>query len=832
MISGTTCPPGSEASNAPVRYFNGEAEIEADDLEAGGSGTRWGHKRKYSNQMAYDCDYGNGFNWLVREWQYLTAEGSLMPWPGSSSMVPATVIVVRTSESTLWFDFNGAQYVARYGTLDTLSYDPDNSQFVLASELGNVTTFQDFAQTAAPQGLFKSYAAVGGETIAATSYFGSNIAAVQRSFNATVLDSISYTYSPGGDLQSVTLQRLLGGVMTNVRQAVYGYYAAGDLNGSPGDLEMATIQTWNTSAAAWQNEKIYYYRYWTAESSPSSSGSPSGSPYQGAHLLKYVANPAAYNRMTADGIDPLTAADTELAAYADFYFEYDSNRRVVKEAVNGGQYVYTFEFFTPPQSNSLSSAQSSASSSAPSESNNTWAMKTVETRPDGATKTVYTNQIGQVLLTQLSSGADSWLDCQQFDENANLVLHAHPSAVAGFDETQPDLAISLNPSAGLIETFVWFGGTSSSSSSSSNSPSGVTPAGYLQAEFVQQGQNGTPIMLRQYQYGSQTAGATTIYPVTAITEYRNDDGTGGVTTSYAYTFYSGTLAVQQRMTTYPAVSTAQNGSGVAATRTEYLDQLGNLVWEMGPRGFIIYQAYDSASGGLAQRIDDFDTSLPNQPAPPAGWTTPAGGGLNLITDYQVDSLGRTTQVLGPWHTIDIGGTATKIRAAAWTVYQDSTDSGAASEIWTAQGYATLASSSFGSSSSSGSGDMGGLDYAFTLINPVSITRYDDDGRMTDEISAICGSTSGALSASSLPRRSTTRSQPAALAARASITMRPASTTTVSADRIKRSRRAERSPGSFTTRETSCSRSTSAPTTRERLTATRRAVERRRTTCWP
>lgn len=130
-------------------------------------------------------------------------------------------------------------------------------------------------------------------------------------------------------------------------------------------------------------------------------------------------------------------------------------------------------------------------------------------------------------------------------------------------------------------------------------------------------------------------------------EYRNDDGTGAVTTSYAYTFYAGTTAVQSRTTTYPVVSAAQNGSGIAATRHEYLDQLGNLTWEMGPRGFIMYQNFDPATGGLLQRIDDFNTSQPGQPTPPAGWTTPPGGGLNLVTDYQVDSLGRPTQELGP-----------------------------------------------------------------------------------------------------------------------------------------------------------------------------------------
>src|SRR5262249_55904263 len=32
---------------------------------------------------------------------------------------------------------------------------------------------------------------------------------------------------------------------------------------------------------------------------------------------------------------------------------------------------------------------------------------------------------------------------------------------------------------------------------------------------------------------------------------------------------------------------------------------------------------------------------------PSGWSTPTGGGLHLITTYEVDSLGRTTQLTQP-----------------------------------------------------------------------------------------------------------------------------------------------------------------------------------------
>ena len=79
---------------------------------------------------------------------------------------------------------------------------------------------------------------------------------------------------------------------------------------------------------------------------------------------------------------------------------------------------------------------------------------------------------------------------------------------------------------------------------------------------------------------------------------------------------------------------------------------------MDERGFITGFTYDIPSGASSQRIDDVDTT---QVTAPAGWTTPAGGGLHLVTDYQFDAQGRTTQVLGPTHTIDLDGVATSIR---------------------------------------------------------------------------------------------------------------------------------------------------------------------------
>jgi hypothetical protein len=133
-------------------------------------------------------------------------------------------------------------------------------------------------------------------------------------------------------------------------------------------------------------------------------------------------------------------------------------------------------------------------------------------------------------------------------------------------------------------------------------------------------------------------------PFTSFTQFRDDitvdpNQTYQITTSYSYTLFRGTLKVQSITTTWPVVSTAQNGSGVADSRTVFFDAYANPVWLKDERGFIFYSAFDVTTGAVIQTIADFNTSTPGQPTPPSGWTTPSGGGLNLTTDITVDALG-------------------------------------------------------------------------------------------------------------------------------------------------------------------------------------------------
>ncbi|OYV82860.1 MAG: hypothetical protein B7Z73_16730, partial [Planctomycetia bacterium 21-64-5] len=54
-------------SEAPVQYGNGEITLAVTDLSAGGFGQEFTHTRIFSNRLGGDEDFGNGYNWLIRD---------------------------------------------------------------------------------------------------------------------------------------------------------------------------------------------------------------------------------------------------------------------------------------------------------------------------------------------------------------------------------------------------------------------------------------------------------------------------------------------------------------------------------------------------------------------------------------------------------------------------------------------------------------------------------------------------------------------------------------------------------------------------------------------
>ena len=80
----------------------------------------------------------------------------------------------------------------------------------------------------------------------------------------------------------------------------------------------------------------------------------------------------------------------------------------------------------------------------------------------------------------------------------------------------------------------------------------------------------------------------TIYPVANVTQYRNTDGSGDQTTTYAYTWFSGAIQPESVTTTLPTVTTAQNGSNSANSSIVVSDARGRMIWSKDEAGYINY----------------------------------------------------------------------------------------------------------------------------------------------------------------------------------------------------------------------------------------------------
>ena len=230
-----------------------------------------------------------------------------------------------------------------------------------------------------------------------------------------------------------------------------------------------------------------------------------------------------------------------------------------------------------------------------------------------------------------------------------MIFTANPSAMTGYSDSYNDLvnwsdgsSDYISASAGLITTYSYAASTTATTSTAGNA------AGYLQETAIQQGTSGTPIPQESYTYIMNTVGTIDFFNVATDTVYRNTDGSGGETTSYAYTFFSGTNQPQSIVTTLPIITTDENGSNSANTTTTYFDTFGNPTWTMDANGYIDFTAYDTLTGAVVESITDVNTADTGEFSNlPSGWTTPTGGGLNLITTYVVDALGRVTKETDP-----------------------------------------------------------------------------------------------------------------------------------------------------------------------------------------
>jgi|GEM_PF-6501179 len=631
-------------TNAPVRFADGSNQITATDLSSDAFGQAWGVGRSWSNNpQGFAAGSSLGTGWVM------TQQPRLFLNQGDLVMVAdATTAFDFSHQGTPDANGNYPSYIPEFGGPGSITYDSTDDQFVLTDGVGDVLRFNGFSSswTTGQQGALASITNAAGVVTAVTSWTAAGWPAeVQQSATVngvTVINSYVYTYLPStdpnaGNLASVVLRQKTGtGPWQTVQQVVYQYYDGTTSNGNLGDLERATVED-----AAGNVLSEDYYRYYTT--TVFTNGVQTG--YQGG--LEYVLQPDAYARLkaAAGGTDAAVdaASNSTVTTFADNYFQYDSANRVSEEvaagegcsACSGGLGTYTFSYTTSTNTAGF----------------NSWATKTVVSMPNGAIETEYTNAYGDVMLSVIEDPTTGVSDdtYYRYDNSGHVILRADASGVSGYNDTYADLvnygaggSTYLNANSGLFTVYSYYTTTTATATSAG----GV--AGFEASEGISQGQLGTVVAQEAWNYFQQTVNGATDTPVATDTVYRNADGTGAQTTSYAYTWYSGTTQEQSVTTTLPVVTTAENGSGTANTNTTVYDTFGRVVWTKDESGYINYTVYDPLTGAVTETITDVNTLLTGEYTNlPTGWSTPTGGGLNLITTYQVDAFGRVTKETAP-----------------------------------------------------------------------------------------------------------------------------------------------------------------------------------------
>ena len=448
----------------------------------------------------------------------------------------------------------------------------------------------------------------------------------------TTVEEFAFTHISGGRTTEGAEGRRAAAwtAAWSVRAAEYAYFDGTTTGGTAGDLKTAVVKDGGGSVLDTTSA-----RYFTADT-VDGTGNPIG--YAGA--LKMSFSPASYERFAAWGTANSTtvdaATDAQAAVFADAQYQYDELHRVTQailqgegcSSCSGGQGAYTYAYETSQNTDGY----------------NAWKFKTTETLPDGNQNIVYANFAGQTILSVFKDATtgQAWPSYRQYDLQGRLILEAGPAAVASYSETAPGLA-TLN-ATGVVQKTTYY--TDNEATATATTAGGVP--GYVYQTFVQRGGSGTSILQSTTDYISRTDGSITVYPVSHQTQYRNADGSGGQTTSYAYTFFSGSIQPQQVTTTLPTVTNGQNGPGTATSSTVVYDDRGRVIWAKDADGFLTYTAYDEATGAVTKLIRDVDTTQTSTFANlPSGWSSPAGVRLHQTTGFAVDALGRTTAAADP-----------------------------------------------------------------------------------------------------------------------------------------------------------------------------------------
>ncbi|MFN7021239.1 MAG: RHS repeat-associated core domain-containing protein [Phycisphaerales bacterium] len=453
------------------------------------------------------------------------------------------------------------------------------------------------------------------------------------------------------------------GTETLVGQVEYAYYQTGNNDwGDSGNLRMVSILTPLSDPTKTLTRRQYYRYYKGTYDATNNPGYPNTIKmvlgYEGVRRYDWLDQSLANETFNDSG----TSVDA-LKSYADAYFKYDSNYRIVSVYFDGecgcsggtnGEHKLTY--------------QDNPNFSGTSGYDTAWHRRVVVEPPTGgAWATQYLDEVGQPLSRVLTdanpantSPAPSKWVTQVVRNSDGQVMEVHtPANVTGYTHNtggNPDGAITTSGTAGLVHYYQRLG-------------SGDTK-GFLEGVRQKEGSNNlstssTFISWTQYTTRdlSIATGVNVTRPLvektrafhTATTDHT--DTTKYDETTQAYSWWENTTAtdvlyitLKQVTTTAPAVSTGKNGSGSATTTKRYLRKDRTTAFTESARGIVSYTGY--TSGQVTKRIEDADTDT--------GTTYPSGehpntdfgiasttAGFHRTTTYTYDDQGRPDETTLP-----------------------------------------------------------------------------------------------------------------------------------------------------------------------------------------
>lgn len=480
-------PAGEKAriSKDPIRYGTGDIVMYVEDLVSGGFDP-WSLRRSYSNVMPPAAGSPLGDGWHVDAMPIINYFNS-----GTGT---ETIEVRLGSAQGLGYRIDRSttpvQYIPLRPHLEKVMESAND--LVLIDTTGRRIVFHGIGAAVNPalRGKLKQTIEASGSVTgyghdAATGLM-TQMLRVGSLDGVPVQEAIDFTYNQGR-LASAVRSVTRNGVSQVARKAIYQYYAGGPGDfGEPGQLALVQIQN-----AANVTLTRYHYRYWRSgqlQTLTNTQAIPG--------LLRFVIATGAYERMSQT-VDPLTATDVQMMAYADKYWEYDQQRRVVRQVLRGneidGTGMQRFAYASRGWDYNVSNPY------------NMWRTKTTETLDDGTINIVYCNESSQVLVSlvlEAQATNRTWIDAFQYDTAGREVWHGTPSVFTGYDpsafEASGTLGLSttatfLKPSDGLILRRQYY--------STSAAPGVVGgAAGRLQYEMSQMGKNGTPARTRELKY--------------------------------------------------------------------------------------------------------------------------------------------------------------------------------------------------------------------------------------------------------------------------------------------------------------------------------------------